>query len=217
MLKDIDALLFDLDGTLVDSMWIWSDIDIAYLNRYNVTLPDNMQMQIEGMSFTETAVFFKEKFAIPDDIETIKRDWNMMAWEKYTKEVPMKPGAVEFLKYACEKGLKMGIATSNSVELVKQIAKVHGLNDFFSVIKTSCEAAKGKPAPDIYLLVANALNAEPERCLVFEDIVPGIIAGKSAGMKVCGVEDAYSAPTRDEKIRLADYYIYHYDEILRVT
>jgi len=213
MLENIDALLFDLDGTLVDSMWIWRDIDIQYLERYGITLPDNIQLQIEGMSFTETAHFFKEKFAIPDDVETIKSDWNAMALNKYMTEVPMKPGAIDFLNYALEKGFKMGIATSNSVELVKQITAVHGLDNYFPVIKTSCEVAKGKPAPDIYLLVAETLKVKPERCLVFEDIVPGIIAGKSAGMKVCGVEDKYSDTTRGEKKRLADYYIYHYDDI----
>jgi 16S rRNA pseudouridine516 synthase len=215
MLKDIDALIFDLDGTLVDSMWIWRDIDMEYLNRHNISLPDNIQIQIEGMSFTETAHYFKERFAITDDVEKIKNDWNAMAWKKYCTEVPMKPGIMDLLEYAQEKGFKMGIATSNSVELVQKIADVHGLHDYFPVIKTSCEVAKGKPAPDIYLLAAKELEVGPERCLVFEDIIPGIIAGKSAGMKVCAVEDEYSVSTREDKKKLADYYIYHYDEIPR--
>ena len=215
MLTDIDALIFDLDGTLVDSMWIWRDIDIAYLGRYNIALPENIHLLIEGMSFSETAQFFKEKFAIPDDVETIKSDWNAMAWKKYTTEVPMKTGAIAFLEDALLKGLKMGIATSNSESLVKQIADVHGLHKYFSVMKTACEVKKGKPAPDIFLLVAEALKVKPERCLVFEDIVPGIIAGKSAGMRVCAVEDIYSATTRGEKKRLADYYIENFDEVIR--
>ncbi|MCL2051757.1 MAG: HAD family phosphatase [Lachnospiraceae bacterium] len=215
MLENIDALIFDLDGTLVDSMWIWRDIDVEYLKRYNITTPANIQLEVEGMSFTETALFFKEKFAIPDDAETIKSDWNKLAVKKYMTEVPMKPGAVDFLEFALLKGFKMGIATSNSIELVNQITNVHGLDKYFPVIKTSCEAKKGKPAPDIYLLVAETLKVKPERCLVFEDIVPGIIAGKSAGMKVCAVDDINSQATLAEKKRLADYYIYHYDEILR--
>ena len=215
MLENIEALIFDLDGTLVDSMWIWRDIDISYLARYNISLPENIQYEIEGMSFTETAGYFKKRFLIPEDIETIKNDWNQMALHRYLTEVPMKPGVVDFLEFARRTGFKMGIATSNSVELVKQITAVHGLDNYFSVIKTSCEVKKGKPAPDIYLLVARTLGVRPERCLVFEDIVPGIIAGKSAGMKVCAIEDAYSIETRDEKKRLADYYIEHYDEISR--
>jgi 16S rRNA pseudouridine516 synthase len=215
MLKDIDALIFDLDGTLVDSMWIWRDIDIAYLQRYNITLPPDMQQKIEGMSFTETAHYFKEEFQIPDEIEEIKQAWNMMALDKYRTEVPLKAGVLDLLHYAKKQGLKLGIATSNSGELVSCISEAHHLREFFTVIKTSCEVEKGKPAPDIFLLVASELGVKPERCLVFEDIVPGIIAGKSAGMKVCAVEDAYSVKTREEKMKLADYYIYHYDEIER--
>ncbi|MDR2546735.1 MAG: HAD family phosphatase [Lachnospiraceae bacterium] len=213
IINDIDALLFDLDGTLVDSMWVWKEIDFEYLKQYGATPPENIEQIIEGMSFTETATYFKEVFALPEDVETIKDEWNRLAWEKYTTQVPMKPGVMELLHYARDKGLKMGIATSNSIELVEQIVTVHDLKQFFPVIMTSCEVERGKPAPDIYLAVAAALKVAPARCLVFEDIVPGIEAGKSAGMRVCAVEDAYSAATREEKQRLADYYIMHYNEI----
>ena len=78
---------------------------------------------------------------------------------------------------------------------------------------TACEVAKGKPSPDIYLAVAGKLGVEPSQCLVFEDIVPGIMAGKNAGMRVCAVEDTYSLHQTEEKKRLADYYIKDYTEI----
>lgn len=214
MLENIEALLFDLDGTLIDSMWMWKTIDIEYLGRFQIPLPENLQSEIEGMSFTETAQYFKEHFPIEDDIETIKDDWNKMAWDKYENEVPLKPGAAEFLKFCKENDIKLGIATSNSRELVNNIAKVHHLEDYFSVIITGCDVPKGKPAPDIYLTAAKELNVPSSRCLVFEDIIPGIQAGKAAGMRVCAVEDAYSAEYRAEKKALADYYIENYNELL---
>lgn len=207
MLKDIKAVIFDLDGSLVDSMWMWYDIDVEYLGRFGLTCPKDLQACIEGMSFSETAVYFKERFSLPDSLEQIKKDWNDMAWDKYLHEVPLKEGVYEFLCYCKEKGIKLGIATSNSRELVENIAKVHGLDAYFECIMTGCDVAKGKPAPDIYLAVAKKLQVAPENCLVFEDIVPGIMAGKSAGMKVCAVEDAYSAYQAGEKEKLADYYI----------
>ncbi|MBR5248509.1 MAG: HAD family phosphatase [Lachnospiraceae bacterium] len=207
MLKDIKAVIFDLDGSLVDSMWIWKDIDIAYLGKFGIALPKDLQRNIEGMSFSETAVYFKSHFPIPDSIEQMKEDWNRMAWDKYLYEVPLKEGVHEFLEECKERGILLGIATSNSRQLVENIAEVHGLHNFFQCIMTGCEVDRGKPAPDIYLKVAGVLGVEPSECLVFEDIIPGIQAGKSAGMRVCAVEDVYSANTREAKIKLADYYI----------
>ncbi len=210
MLVDKEAVIFDLDGSLVDSMWIWKDIDIAYLGRFGIALPDNLQSQIQGMSFSETAAYFKEIFQIPDPIEKMKSDWNEMAWDKYMNEVPLKPGIPEFLAGCKEHGIKLGIATSNSRELVENIAAVHKLHDYFSCIMTGCDVAHGKPSPDIYLAVATELKVDPSKCLVFEDIVPGIMAGKNAGMEVCAVEDAYSIQERQSKAQLADYYIEDY-------
>ena len=213
MLQDIKSGIFDLDGSLVDSMWIWKDIDIEYLGRFGIQLPQSLQSEIEGMSFSETAVYFKERFHIPDSLDKIKEDWNKMAWEKYIYEVMLKPGADVFLRYCIAHDIKLGIATSNSRQLVEAVAKARGFEKDFSCIMTACEVAKGKPSPDIYLAVAGKLGVEPSQCLVFEDIVPGIMAGKNAGMRVCAVEDTYSLHQTEEKKRLADYYIKDYTEI----
>ena len=213
MLKDIKAVIFDLDGSLVDSMWIWKEIDIEYLGRFGISLPVSLQTEIEGKSFSETAVYFKERFQIPDSLEKMKDDWNQMAWEKYVNEVPLKPGADVFLRYCIEHGIKLGIATSNSRQLVEAVAEARGFGKDFDCFMTACEVAKGKPAPDIYLAVAAKLGVDPQNCLVFEDIIPGIMAGKAAGMRVCAVEDAYSLHKTEEKKKQADYYIKDYFEI----
>ncbi len=214
MLKEIDAVLFDLDGSLVDSMWLWREIDIEYLGRYGISIPEGLQIQIEGMSFSETAVYFKERFQIPDTLEKIKSDWNQMAWDKYTHQVPLKAGADVFVKYCREHNIKLGIASSNSRELIENVLAVHGILGDFQTIVTGCDVKKGKPAPDVYLEAAKCCQVTAKRCLVFEDIVPGIMAGKAAGMKVCAVEDEYSSYQETEKRRLADYYIKDYMEIM---
>lgn len=215
MLENIKAVIFDLDGTLVDSMWVWKGIDVEYLGRFGISLPHSLQSEIEGMCFTETAEYVKRKFGIPDSVEKMKQDWNEMAFQKYTQEVPLKKGVMEFLTFLKEKGIKMGIATSNSRELVEAIAARFSFSDFITCILTGCDVNKGKPAPDVYLTVAKRLGVAPEECLVFEDVVPGILAGKNAGMKVCAIEDKYSEDSRSEKMRLADYYIQNYDELLQ--
>lgn len=210
----IEAVIFDLDGSMVDSMWIWRAIDIEYLGRFGIELPENLQACIEGMSFSETAAYFKERFRLPDDLETIKADWNRMAWDKYAHEVPLKEGVVELLEYCAGHGIKTGIATSNSRELVENVIRAHDLNSYFDCIITGCEVAKGKPSPDIYLAVAQKLGVSPQNCLVFEDIIPGIQAGKAAGMRVCAVYDRYSEYQDKEKKRLADYYTYRFRELM---
>lgn len=214
MLKNVEAVIFDLDGTLIDSMWMWKSIDIDYLGRYGIAMPEDLQKQIEGMSFSETAEYFKERFQIPDSLDQIKSDWNRMAWDKYLNEVPLKDGVVEFLEHLKMFGIPMGIATSNSRELVDLIIEKHGIKKYFTTIRTSCEVAKGKPSPDIYLLVAKDLGVHPDRCLVFEDVLQGIMAGKNANMKVCAVYDEYSDLQEKEKRDLADYFVYSMKEVL---
>lgn len=214
MLKNINTVIFDLDGTLVDSMWLWKEIDIEYFAKFGKTLPDTLQSEIEGMSFTETAQYIKNKFHFTDTIEQMKNTWNDMAIHKYRYEVPLKDGIPEFLSYCKKNKIKLAIATSNSRELVDAVGYTHHFDLYFDCIMTACEVEKGKPSPDIYLAVAKQLNVPTKNCLVFEDIVPGILAGKNAGMKVCAVEDDYSIEQTDEKVRLADYYIKNYFDLL---
>lgn len=210
----IKALLFDMDGSMIDSMWIWRSIDIAYLGRFGIPLPDNLQQCIEGMSFSETACYFKERFQLPDSVEQIKADWTQMARDKYANEVPLKKGVPALLSYCRETGIKLGIATSNARDLAETVLSAHGILSWFDCVLTSCEVEKGKPAPDIYLAVAEKLQTAPADCLVFEDIVPGIQAGLAAGMRVCAVYDKYSTYQDEEKRRLADYYINDFTEFM---
>ncbi|MCR5322400.1 MAG: HAD family phosphatase [Lachnospiraceae bacterium] len=210
MLNDIDAVIFDLDGTVVDSMWMWREIDIEYLAGFGIALPEDLQSCIEGLSFTETAVYFKERFNIPDEVEKIKETWNRMAWDMYAHRVGPKPGIGDFLKTLKKNGIKTGIASSNSYELVCTVLDSLGIRKYFDEIHTSCEVEHGKPFPDIFLLVAKALDADPARCLVFEDIMPGIDAGHAAGMKVCAVYDDFSKHESELKRERADYYIEDY-------
>lgn len=214
MFSNIKAVIFDLDGTLIDSMWLWEDIDVEYLKKFGHDLPKSLQKDIEGMSFTETAHYFKEKFNIPYSIEKIKEEWNRMAEEYYSTRVKLKDSVEEILKFLHSNNIKTGIGTSNSKELLSIIVDKYNLNDLFQSIRTSCEVDRGKPYPDIFLKVAEDLGVKPEECLVFEDIPNGILAGKSAGMKVCAIYDDFSKHLTDEKISLADYYIEGYNELL---
>lgn len=216
MLQNKRAVLFDLDGSLVNSMWVWEEIDLEFLGKRGLELPDFYQSEIEGMSFTETAIYTKNLFHLPESVEELKEIWNDMAMEKYTKEVQFKPGALEFLKYCKQQQIKMGIASSNSRELVEAVVYALGMEGYIQEVVTSCEVFAGKPAPDVYLEAAKRLGVCPKECLVFEDVIAGIKAGKNAGMTVCAVEDDFSMDCMEEKKRLADYYITHYQQVWKM-
>ena len=217
MLNHVEAVLFDLDGTLVDSMWMWEEIDIEYLGGLGYDLPSDLQKTIEGMSFSETAVYFKENFKISESLDEIKQIWTDMALDKYSHQVDYKPGAVKFLQELRRRGIKTGICTSNGKELVDAVMNALQMAPYIDCVMTACEVQHGKPSPDIYLAVAEKLQVEPSHCLVFEDIPKGIEAGINANMRVCAMEDAASLEQSDTIRNLAHYYIRSFEQVLDGT
>lgn len=218
ILKNIEAIIFDLDGSLVDSMWIWPEVDEEYFVKYGLTKPEGFYEEMEGKSYTEVAQLYLDTFPqLPCTIDEIKQEWNDMTYEKYCTEVPLKPGAREMIETLYAQGVRFGIASSNSIDLVKAVIRALGVEHYFDSIHTSCEVRTGKPAPDVYLLAAKDLQIVPEHCLVFEDVPMGILAGKNAGMRVCAVDDRFSKNLEEKKRSLADYYIKDYYDIINHT
>ena len=217
MLKNKKAVLFDLDGTLVDSMGVWGQIDVEYLSMHGYEVPEGLQQEIEGIPFTEVAVYFRRRFQLADSLEEIMQTWLDMAMDKYCHEIPLKKGTQEFLSFLSEKGIHMAVVSSNHLELIRACLEAHQIAGYFPVIITADDVEKGKPEPDVYLEAARRLGVKPEDCLVFEDIVPGIMAGKNAGMKVCAVEDTYSEYQKKEKKEYADYYIHSFEDVINGT
>lgn len=217
ILDNKKAVLFDLDGTLIDSMWMWRAIDIEYLARFGITIPEDLQQCLEGKSFYETAVYFKERFGINDSTDKIMSDWNNMAFDIYKNRITLKIGVKDFLFYLKENGFKTAIATSNSRPLTEVVLNSLNISSYFDEIVTADEVTHGKPAPDIYLKAAGDLNVSPEECVVFEDIPQGIKAGKSAGCVTVAVDDEYSKKYDLEKKELSDYYINDYFDILNAN
>lgn len=218
MLKDIEAIIFDVDGTLIDSMWIWENIDELFLEKYNLEKPEGFHEGMEGKSYSETAQYFLDLFPnLPHTREELEQEWYDMAYEIYTTQMELKKGAYEFIKTMHEKGIKLGIATSNNRQLAEGTLANNKVLAYIDVIWTSGEAGAGKPNPAVYLNVAKDMGVDPKKCLVFEDVSNGILAGKNAGMKVCAVDDKFSRNQEDKKRQLADFYIQDYDDIKNNT
>lgn len=217
MLKGIEGIIFDLDGTMVDSMCMWRGIDNEFLTARGLLMSDDLESAIEGMSFRETAQYFVDNYPLEETVEKLMDIWVQMAIDKYQHEVPVKPGLLSFLREMKARGIRMGIATSNSRVLLDAVADAHGFYDYIDACLTANEVQRGKPAPDVYLAVAEKLGVHPSDCLVFEDIPQGIRAGLAAGMKVCAVADEYSRALDGEKRALAHYYIDSYEQVLDGT
>jgi HAD superfamily hydrolase (TIGR01509 family) len=214
MIKDYQAVIFDLDGTLVDSMWIWEQIDIDFLEERGHELPKDLQKDIEGCSFTETAEYFKKRFNLEEDVETIKSVWIEMSKSFYSDKIKLKKGIKDLLDLLRSKDIKMGIATSNSRELAQTVLEKNGIDGYFETLVTSCDVKKGKPEPDVFLKTAEHLSVDPEHCLVFEDTHAGVIAGKAAGMDVIAIYDALSEEYMDEIKASADHYLMCYSDLV---
>ena len=214
MTKTIKAAIFDLDGTLVDSMWVWEQIDIDYLSSKNLTVPSTLKDEISHLSFTDVALYFKKTFNLSDSIEDILNTWNRMAFDHYSKNVKLKPGVLEYLQHLKENNIKIGLASSSNLTLIEAVLKANGIYNYFDAITTTDEAKKDKSNPDVYLLAAKKLNTQPTDCAVFEDIVVAVKGAKSANMKVIAVYDDTSKENKDVLSKLADKYIYDYKELI---
>ena len=203
----INAVLFDLDGTLIDSMGVWAEVDKEYLGKRGMPVPyDLFQDMKHGNSFIEVAKYFKRKFNLSDTIEEIMQEWTDMVKWHYENDIYLKPGAKELLEYLYAKNIKIGLGTSNSKQLAQTVLKSNNVLKYFDVIVAGCQNIRGKPFPDIYLKVATALNVNPCNCIVIEDVYVGVKAAKNAGMTVFSIEDEHTKPEREKIKKIVNFY-----------
>ncbi len=215
MFENIEAVIFDLDGTLVDSMGMWHDVDIRFMEERGFEMRPGLAEEVEGMSMTETAQWFIRTFNLNQTVDELKDEWNNIAKYAYEHEIQPKSYALDFLKALKQKGIKTGVSTSNSTVLMNTCLKATGIGEYIDVASSGCMVEHGKPAPDIYLASANALGVDPSKCLIFEDVINGIKAGKAAGMRTCAVPDDAVARDWEEKKELADYYIHNFSDAIK--
>lgn len=214
ILTNIKAAIFDLDGTLVDSLWVWEQIDTKFLKKHGHISPANLITEICHLSFIDTAKYFKERFNISDSIEDIMTEWNSMAFDEYSNNVFLKEGAKDFLDKLRLNNIKIGLATSNSPLLLEVVLKNNGIYEYFDTITTTSEVTRGKDHPDVYLLSSQKMNVDPSECIVFEDILAAVKGAKKANMKVYAIKDIHSASEEDTIRNTCDTYIESFLELL---
>ncbi|MCK9309191.1 MAG: HAD family phosphatase [Candidatus Cloacimonetes bacterium] len=187
------AIIFDLDGTLIDSMSLWRRVDMEFLNSRGIEVPTDLFAHLpHGNSFIQTAQYFKDRFGLKDSTASIMQEWTDMVSHHYENDVLLKPGVGDLVRELHAKQYRIGLGTSNSLELAQKSLIHNDLWQFFSCAVTGDEHLKGKPFPDIYLLASERLDVTPKECLVIEDTLTGVQAGKTAGMDVFAIYDADS-------------------------
>ncbi len=205
--------IFDLDGTLLDSMGIWETIGDEYLLTKGCKPLPNLWEKLKPMSMLQTAVYFREEYDLKDSVEDISSQVNAMIEHKYFREIGFKPYALSFIKKLDQLGVKMCIATATDRHLVEAALKRLDSLEYFCGIVTCTEAGCGKDRPVIYERALELLNTEKENTIVFEDACHAIETARKAGFLVAGVQDASSDCDREKIIRIANWYIHSFEEL----
>ena len=213
-IKNFKGAIFDLDGTLLDSMHIWHDVDVEFFKRRNLPLTTDYVDVIKNMHLPAAAVYTKEKYNLSESADTIVEEWLQLCRDAYLSKVDLKSGVYNYLKKLHDNGIKMAFATASEKAVCEQALKNHGIFDFFTDFAYVSEINIGKTEPDIYLLASERIGVKPQECIVFEDIIEGIRSAKKANFITCGVFDKSSAEDEAEIRSVADYYIKSFEELL---
>lgn len=213
-MTDIKAAIFDFDGTLVDSMYVWSKVDEEFLARRGIRVTDEYTDKMRSMFFEIAASYTRETYHLQESVEEIMNIWLEMAHSEYSLNVKAKSFAREYILSLRENGVRIGMATSNNPYLLMPCLELNGMNGLFDAICYTSEVGVNKSNPDIYLYTAGKLGVRAEQCVVFEDIIEGLRSASSAGMKTVAVYDPSNEAYKEEIIKAADKFILSYSEML---
>lgn len=214
MVKDFEAAIFDLDGTILDSGWVWEQVDRDFLGVRGIEVPDDYIECICHLGAMGTAVYTIERFGLNDEPEELVAEWIEMAKKAYANDVICKPYVKEYIEKLYNQGIKLAVATSSDRELFIATLERENLLKYFSVVVTVGEVKRGKGYPDVYLEAASRLGVEPKNSVVFEDILKAVEGAKKGKFQVVAVYDYQSAHNRERMEEVADCYIESFKELL---
>ncbi|MDR2186199.1 MAG: HAD family phosphatase [Treponema sp.] len=187
--RDYRGALFDLDGTLIDSMWIWDKLCRDWLIEKGKTPGMDLEKTIEMMTLTQSAEYVIRRFGFDYSPEEILAQWNAAALDRYEHAAPLKPGMAELVRELYEGGTKLAVVTSCFPQACRAVLTRRGLRHYFSALVYTGETPGDKGEPGIWLAAAERIGLPPEDCVVFEDLYRALRGVRSAGMGFAAVYD----------------------------
>ena len=198
----IDAVIFDLDGVILDTEELWDDVREDFARERGGRWSELAQADMMGMSSIEWSRYMHDVVGVPDPPEEISREVVRRMLERYSQRLPLIDGAVDAVRRMAARW-PLGLASSSNRELIDRALEVSGLAPHFRVTVSSEEVERGKPAPDVYLEAARRLEVEPSRAAAIEDSASGLRSAHAAGMFVVAIPNR-AFPPPDEVVALAD-------------
>lgn len=205
--------IFDLDGTCLDSMWLWEEVDREFLGKRGFEVPKDYLDAISTIGFHAAAVYTIERFGFNETPQELMDEWTRQAIVKYEKDVRLKPGVKEYLIRLKEKGVKMVVATASFREMFVPALKNNKIYDLFDGFVTVDDVGKSKSSPDIYLEAASIMGAKPEETVVFEDVYQGINTASRAGFFTVGIKEETSSQFEEIIKEKSNVFIESFEEI----
>ena len=212
MPQPLRAVIFDLDGVLADSEPSWNEIDAKLLAAHGVTYRGEYHRNVLGVSYRVACEFYKTAFDLSVPTEEMMRRRGEIATDFFANRIGLFPFVKEVLEELRKMNLRLAVATSSVSASARPFLARHELTGFFDVVVTGEEVERGKPHPDIYLGTAKKLGVAADACLVIEDALSGIAAGKAAKMRVAAIPDTRFVDPSDYK-KEADYLLGSLSEI----
>lgn len=211
--KIIEGIIFDIDGTLLDSCSIWTEVDKRFFGRRGIDMPSDYGEAIGHLGLDKAAIYTINRFNLNENKEDIIKEWKQGVVELYQNEVILKPHVKEFLLLLKANNIPFCAATANDADCYKSALVRNGIYDLFDFILEVNHIKDGKDKPTIFYEAAKKLNVEVSKCAVFEDLYLAINTVRQAGFVSVAVNDKTN---KDEvlKKQTADFYIKDYKEII---
>ena len=209
------AVVFDVDGTLVDSMGFWNNLARNYLLSLDIEAQDDLNSTLQTLTVERGVLYIKEEYEIEKTVEEMRGEMDLMILKFYSEEVQLNPYVLELLELLKEKDIKLAIATLTEEEHIEAMLDRLGIRERFDFIQTPTNSGIGKDNAEFYNLLSKRLGIDNKHITFFEDSLYAMIPAKESGMRVIGVKDEASLKDKVEIKEIADGYIKHFGEFIR--